>query len=96
MVADIDGSSDESDGNFDRYIKGSRVGRNDGLCEGGFEGLGSLLGACVGLTVMLAFMLVTTCTPPLTKEVPGADAAEDPITRSLNVSPFTSPPLMRL
>ncbi len=93
----IDSTSDESEGNSDGIFVGPRVGRHEGLlCAGDFEGLGSLLGACVGLTVMLAFMLVTTCTPPLTKEVPGADAADDPITRSLNVSPFTSPPFMRL
>ena len=96
-VGDSDCSSDKSEGNSDGIFVGPRVGRHEGLlCAGDLEGLGSLLGACVGLTVMLAFMLMTTCTPPLTKEVPGADAVDDPMTRSLNVSPFTSAPLMRM
>ncbi len=50
----IDATSDESEGNSDGIFEGPRVGRHEGFCAGDLEGLGSLLGACVGLTVMLA------------------------------------------
>jgi hypothetical protein len=76
-VGDVDGSSDKSKGNSDGIFASPLVERYEGFCADYFD---------VGLTVMLAFMLVTTCTPPLTKEVPGADAAEDPMTTSLNLS----------